>query len=85
MQWQNCVRNRCSGAQKALCLVIASGGPITHVAGPGTTDIKNVMPGAAALLEAQFISEITGIVDADTIECPVYAGNAIQAVKVVAP
>lgn len=53
----------------------------THVLCPATTFGKNVMPRAAALLDVQQISDISGVIDADTFERPVYAGNAIATVK----
>ena len=49
--------------------------------GPATTDAKNVMPRVAALLDVMIISDASGVVDADTFERPIYAGNAIQTVK----
>lgn len=53
----------------------------THVLAPASTFGKNVLPRAAALCDSQQISEITKVIDADTFERPVYAGNAIATVK----
>ena len=52
-----------------------------HIAAPATTDAKNVMPRVAALLDVMVIPEVSKVVDADTFERPVYAGNAIQTVR----
>ena len=39
------------------------------------------MPRVAALLDIPQISEIINVIDSETFERPIYAGNAIQTVK----
>ena len=51
------------------------------VMAPATANGKNVMPRVAALLDVAQISDITAVIDADTFERPIYAGNVIATVK----
>ena len=48
---------------------------------PATNSAKNILPRVAALLDAMVISDITAVIDANTFERPIYAGNAIQTVQ----
>lgn len=52
-----------------------------HVVAPATADAKNVMPRVAALLDVMVISDASAVIDDNTFERPIYAGNAIQTVR----
>jgi electron transfer flavoprotein alpha subunit len=68
-------------AETTADLIVSLAGDYDHIVAPATTDAKNVMPRVAALLDVMVISDATAVVDADTFERPIYAGNAIQTVK----
>ena len=68
-------------AEPTAALIVSLADGYDHIVAPATTDAKNVMPRVAALLDVMVISDVSGVVDADTFERPVYAGNAIQTVK----
>ena len=68
-------------AEPTAALIVSLAGDYSHIVAPATTDAKNVMPRVAALLDVMVISDASGVVDGDTFERPIYAGNAIQTVK----
>ena len=72
----------CHGmAESTAALVVGLAGGYSHITGAATAFNKNVLPRVAALLDVMVISDITAVIDADTFERPIYAGNAIQTVK----
>jgi electron transfer flavoprotein alpha subunit len=68
-------------AEPVADLLVSLSGDYEHIVAPATTDAKNIMPRVAALLDVMVISDATAVVDANTFERPIYAGNAIQTVK----
>ena len=67
-------------AEPTAALVVSMAGDYSHIVAPSTTDAKNVMPRIAALLDVMILSDVSAIVDADTFERSIYAGNAVQTV-----
>ncbi|SDT24687.1 FAD-binding protein [Pseudomonas oryzae] len=63
-----------------LIVELARGG-YSHVLAPATSNGKNHLPRVAALLDVEQISEIVRVLDADTFQRPIYAGNAIATVQ----
>ncbi|MFP1646757.1 electron transfer flavoprotein subunit alpha/FixB family protein [Pontitalea aquivivens] len=72
-------------AEPLADLVLSLAGGVTHIVAPSTAAAKNALPRIAALLDVMILSDVTGVVDADTFERPIYAGNAIQTVKSADP
>lgn len=70
-------------AEPVAALIVSLSSNYSHIVAPSTSASKNIMPRVAALLDVMIISEVTAVVDADTFERPIYAGNAIQTVKSV--
>ena len=68
-------------AEPTAALIVSLAGDYSHIVAPATTDAKNVLPRVAALMDVMVISDVSGVIDADTFERPIYAGNAIQTVK----
>lgn len=64
-------------AENVSLLIADLGKDYSHVLAPATTNGKNTLPRAAALLNVAQISEITAVISPDTFERPIYAGNII--------
>ncbi|MEM6760653.1 MAG: FAD-binding protein [Pseudomonadota bacterium] len=68
-------------AEPVADLIVSMAGDYSHIVAPSTAASKNILPRVAALLDTMIISEVTAIIDSDTFERPIYAGNAMQTVK----
>ena len=68
-------------AEPMAALLVSLAPQFSHIAAPGTTDARNILPRAAALLDVMVIPEVSRVVDADTFERGVYTSAAIQTVK----
>ncbi|GGC43676.1 electron transfer flavoprotein subunit beta [Siccirubricoccus deserti] len=68
-------------AEPVAALLVSMASNYSHLLAPASAAGKNVMPRLAALLDVQVISDIAGVVDADTFVRPIYAGNALATVK----
>ena len=68
-------------AEPMAALLVSLAPQFSHIAAPGTTDARNILPRAAALLDVMVIPEVSRVIDADTFERGVYTSAAIQTVK----
>lgn len=71
-------------AEPLADLVVGMASDYDVIISAATTNGKNFMPRISALLDAPQLSDITDVIDGETFERPIYAGNAIQTVKMPA-
>lgn len=70
-------------AENVSKLVVSLATPFKAILMAATTYGKDLLPRIAALLDVTQISDVTRIIDVDTFEHPIYAGNAIETVQVL--
>ena len=76
----------CHGmAEPTAALVVSLAGEFSHIAAASTAFAKSILPRVAALLDVMILSDVIAVIDADTFERPIYAGNAIQTVASAEP
>lgn len=70
-------------AENVSELIASLADKYTNILAPASTFGKNLMPRVAALLDCTQVSDVNRIIDANTFEHPIYAGNALETVKVL--
>jgi len=68
-------------AEPTADLIVGLADGYDAIVAAATANGKNTLPRVAALLDVMQISDVTAVIDAETFERPIYAGNAIQTVK----
>jgi electron transfer flavoprotein alpha subunit len=68
-------------AEPMAALIVSLAGAYDHIVAAATTNGKNYMPRAAALLDVMQISDISEVKSPDAFVRLIYAGNAVQTVQ----
>jgi electron transfer flavoprotein alpha subunit len=68
-------------AENVAAQVLALAGAYNHILFPSTAAGRNASPRVAAKLDVAQLSDVTKVVNPDTFERPIYAGNAIATVQ----
>ena len=68
-------------AENIAPLIAGMAHSYSHILAPATTYGKNILPRVAALSDTAQISDIIAVIDKDTFQRPIYAGNAIATVR----
>ena len=68
-------------AEPVAALIVSLAPAYGALLAPSTSVGRNVMPRVAALLDVMQVSDLMAVIDADTFERPVFAGNVIETVR----
>ena len=68
-------------AENIAPLIASMAHSYSHILAPATTYGKNILPRVAALSDTAQISDIIAVIDKDTFQRPIYAGNALATVR----
>lgn len=70
-------------AEQISAVVCSLRAQFTHFLAPATTFGKNCTPRIAALLDVAQVSDVTKVINQDTLEHPIYAGNALETIRIL--
>lgn len=62
-------------------LIIGLSSNYTHIVSASNATSRSVLPRVAALLDTMIIPDVIAVIDGETFERPIYAGNAVQRVR----
>ena len=68
-------------AENIAPLMVGMADNYSHILAPATTYGKNIMPRVAALKDVAQISDIIQVINANSFQRPIYAGNALATVS----
>lgn len=70
-------------AENVSQAVVKLAKPFTRILAASSTTGKNLLPRIAAMLDVAQVSDVMKIIDNNTYDHPIYAGNAIETIRVL--